>query len=99
LCENLNLVRSIYAHWERVTTWADAEIEMARPDRLEGGVPTELASTAERWRWWLEAWDDYRAQAQAYWVLDDERALAPGGVTPAAPPRGPGRRWPAVDFS
>jgi ketosteroid isomerase-like protein len=83
--ENLDLVRSIYADWERgdfrATAWADPEIELVRPDSLEGDVLTGLASTQKRWREWLSAWDDYPAQADEYRALDGERVLVLGRMS------------------
>jgi hypothetical protein len=83
--ENLDLVRSIYADWERGdfrrVDWADPEIEMTRPDVLEGGVLKGLAATAEGWRGWLSVWENYRAEASEYRVLDDERVLVLGRMT------------------
>jgi ketosteroid isomerase-like protein len=85
MSENLDLVRSIYADWERGdfhrTDWADPGIEMTQPDALEGGVLRGLASTSEGWRGWLQSWDDYRAQAHEYRVLDQERVLVAGRMT------------------
>jgi hypothetical protein len=79
MSENLDLVRSIYVDWEqgdfRRTDWADPEIEMTRPDVLEGGAFKGLASIAEGWFAWLSAWEDYRAEASEYRVIDDERVL------------------------
>jgi ketosteroid isomerase-like protein len=82
---NLDLVRSIYADWERGdftrTDWADPEMEMTRPDAFEGGVAKGLAATGEAWRTWLEAWRDYRAEATEFRVLDDERVLVLGRMS------------------
>jgi ketosteroid isomerase-like protein len=85
LSANLDLVRSIYADWERGdfrrVDWAGPEIEMTRPDVLEGGVLKGLASTAEGWRGWLSVWENYRAEASEYRVIDDERVLVLGRMT------------------
>jgi ketosteroid isomerase-like protein len=82
---NLDLVRSIYADWERgdfrSVAWADPEIELVRPDSLEEDVLTGLASTAKGWREWLSAWDDYHAEAHEYVALDDERVLVLGRMS------------------
>jgi ketosteroid isomerase-like protein len=79
---NLDLVRAIFADWERGdfrrTDWADPEIEMVRHDAIEGGVRRGLASTVEGWRGWLEAWDNYRARADEYRALDGERVVVFG---------------------
>ncbi len=82
MSENLDLVRSIYADWERGdfsrTDWADPEIVMSRPDAFEGGVAKGLDTTGDAWRTWLTAWRDYRAEASEFRVLDDERVLVLG---------------------
>jgi len=79
MSENLDLVRSIYTDWERGdftrTDWADAELEMTRPDALTAGSLKGLTSTSESWREWLESWESYRAHAEHYRVLDYERVL------------------------
>ncbi len=94
MSENLDLVRSIYADWERGdfsrTEWADPEIEMNRPDAFEGGVAQGLGSTGTAWRAWLAAWRDYRAEASEFRELDDERVLVLGRM------RGRGRLSDAV---
>jgi len=85
MSENVDLVRSIYADWERgdfrSTAWADPEIELVRPDSLEGDVVTGLASTQKRWGEWLSAWDDYHAEADEFRALDDERVLVFGRMS------------------
>jgi ketosteroid isomerase-like protein len=82
---NVDLVRSIYADWERgdfrSVAWADPQMELLRPDSLEGDVLTGLTSTAEGWRAWLSAWQDYHAEADEYRSLDDERVLVLGRMT------------------
>jgi ketosteroid isomerase-like protein len=76
---NLDLVRSIYADWERGdfsrTDWADPEIEMTTPDAWEIGEVKGLRSTAETWRTWLSAWRDYRVEASEFRDLDDDRVM------------------------
>lgn len=76
---NLELVRSIYADWERgdysSTAWADPEIEYVHAD---GPLPGRWSGTAEMataWRSWLTAWEDFRVVAVEYRELDDERVL------------------------
>ena len=76
---NLDLVRSIYADWERGdfsrADWADPEIEYVWPDgpspgRWHGGV-----GIADATRDWLSAWDDWRFQIDELQELDEERVL------------------------
>jgi ketosteroid isomerase-like protein len=91
---NLDLVRSIYANWERgdfrSVEWADPQLELVRPESVEGVALKGLAATTEGWREWLSAWDDYRAQADEYRALDDERVLVLGRM------RGRGRMSGAI---
>src|SRR6478736_2979891 len=81
MSENLDLVRSIYAAWERgdfghAAEWADADIEYV----LAGGGPADgswsgLDGMAEGFRNYLSAWEDFRVQADEYRELDDGRVL------------------------
>jgi len=77
---NVDLVRSIYAAWERgnysSAEWADHEIEYVIAD---GPVPsrlTGLPGMAEAWRDYLSAWEDVRVAVDEYRELDAERVLA-----------------------
>ena len=76
---NLDLVRSIYAEWERgdfsSAEWADPEIEFAFAGGPEPGSWKGLAGMAEGYREWLRAWDGFRAEPEEYLVLDGERIL------------------------
>ena len=76
---NLDLVRSIYADWERgdytSADWADPEIELIIPDGPSSGSWTGVARMREVWREWLRAWNEYRSQASEYRQLDEERVL------------------------
>jgi ketosteroid isomerase-like protein len=77
--ENLHLVRSIYADWERgdysSNEWADPEIEYVIADGPEPVSGREVARMAAGWRAVLSAWRDYRAIAEEYRELDEERVL------------------------
>jgi ketosteroid isomerase-like protein len=77
--ENLDLVRSIYAAWERgdfsESWWAHPEIELVRADRPERGSQTGVDGMAEAWRDFLGAWEELRVEANEYRELDDERLL------------------------
>ena len=80
MSENLDLVRSIYAAWERRdydwTEWADAAIEFVVADGPSPGRWTGLAGMWEGWREVLSPWEDWRAQEVRFRELDRERVLA-----------------------
>ena len=77
--ENLDLVRSICAAWERGDyasgEWAHPEIEFVNTDGPSPGTWSGPAGMAEGWRDWLAAWEDFRQQVDEYRELDDERVL------------------------
>jgi ketosteroid isomerase-like protein len=77
--ENLELVRSIFADWERGdfrrTDWAHPEIEFVFADGPEPGRWTGLAATAKAWRNWLSSFDGFRVEPIDYIEIDDERVL------------------------
>ena len=79
MSENLDLVRSIYAAIGRgdysSAEWADPEIEYVFAGGPEPGRRTGLTGMAEGWREWLNAWEDYRVEADEYRGLDEERVL------------------------
>src|ERR1700716_3113622 len=78
---NVDLVRTIYAGWERgdffsSADWAHSEIEFVRAEAPEDPSPsTGLAGMAESARDWLSAWEDYRAPA------DEDLEIRGGKVT------------------
>jgi ketosteroid isomerase-like protein len=76
---NVELVRSIFAAWERgdfsSTKWADPEIEYVIADGPAPGSWRGLPGMAEGWRNFLNAWEDYRAIADEYVELDDDRVV------------------------
>jgi ketosteroid isomerase-like protein len=79
---NLDLVRSIFADWERGdfarVDWADPNIEYVVVDGPSPGSVTGLSRMAAANRDFLEAWDDVRIEASDYRVVDDQRVLAIG---------------------
>jgi len=83
--ENVELVRSIYAAWERgdysSVEWADPEIELVNPDGPIPGHWKGLAALAETWRDFLSAWEEHRIEAEEYRELDDERVLVLSHIT------------------
>ncbi len=78
MSENVDLVRSIYASWERgdfrSIEWTDPEFEIVAADGAETGR-TGLAGTVAGIREFLSAWEDFRIMAEEYRELDDGRIL------------------------
>jgi ketosteroid isomerase-like protein len=79
MSENLDLVRLIYADWERgkfgVVGWANPDIEFVFDGGPSPGTWTGLAGTAEAMRDFISAWSDFQVKAEEYRELDDERVL------------------------
>jgi ketosteroid isomerase-like protein len=77
---NLDLVRSIFAAWERgdwsSAEWAHLEIEFERVEEAWRGRWVGLAGMAQGWREWLSAWEDFRiAHVEEYREIDSERVI------------------------
>jgi ketosteroid isomerase-like protein len=74
---NLDLVRSIYADWERgdygSADWADPEVELVLADGPFRGTWSGLEGMARGWGEFLSAWEDMRAIPDEYFELDDVR--------------------------
>ncbi len=79
MSENLDLVRSIYADWERGdftrADWAHPEIELGMPDMPDGGRWTGIPAIARAWRTWLATWSEYRAEPETFREVDSTRVL------------------------
>ena len=76
---NLDLVRSIFAAWERgdytSSEWADSEMEFVLIGSPEPGSWKGL-NEIERWvRGYMSAWEEHRTEADEYRELDDERVV------------------------
>src|SRR6478735_4370068 len=79
MSENLDLVRSIYAEWERgdfrSVEWADPEIEFVVTGGPADGNWTGLAGMTEGFRHFLDAWEGLQLETGEYREVDDERIL------------------------
>jgi hypothetical protein len=79
MSENLDLVRSIYADWERgdssSSEWADPQIEVVFADGPNPGSWSGLGGLAAGWRDVLGAWDHFHPEVEQYRELDDGRLL------------------------
>jgi ketosteroid isomerase-like protein len=86
MSENLDLVRSILADWERGdfshADWAHNDIEFIRkvdldPERAEG-----IAGMARMMRRYLAGWDEFRAgKVDEYREVDHSRVLVTGRMS------------------
>src|SRR5947208_16660539 len=76
---NLDLVRSIYADWERGDfsngEWAHSEIDFVIAAGPSPSSWTGLAGMAEGYRGVLSAWDKVPVEADEYRPIDEERML------------------------
>ena len=77
--ENVELVRSTFAAWERgdfsSAEWAHPGIEFVGADGPAPGSSTGVAAMAGAWRETLSAFEELRCEADEFRVLDDERVL------------------------
>ena len=77
--ENVELLRSMLAPWERGDY---SSIEGLHPDLeyvvADGPEPVSgrgLAGLARAWGAWVSAWEDLRVEVEEYRALDDDRVL------------------------
>jgi hypothetical protein len=79
LSANLDLVRSIYADWERGdffnADWADPDIEFVIAGGPDLGTWAGVSAMSNAWRAWLSAWEDWTAEAEGCRELDHDRVL------------------------
>ncbi len=79
MSSNLDLVKSIYADWERgdwtSAEWADPEIEFGMVGGLVEGSWTGVAEMGNAWATMLDAWEDLTANPEEFRELDSGRVL------------------------
>jgi len=79
MSENLDLVRSIYAEWERgdysSAEWADREIEYVIADGPEPGSWHGATGIALGWGTFLSAWEGFHHRADEYREFNSHRVL------------------------
>jgi ketosteroid isomerase-like protein len=82
---NLDLVRSIFADWERgdfaSAEWADPDIEYVIADGPSPSIQHGVPAMAAAWADVLRAWRDYRAAGEEYRELPDGRILVLSAFT------------------
>jgi ketosteroid isomerase-like protein len=76
---NLDLVRSIFAAWERgdfsSADWAHPEIEYVHAGGPAPGRWKGIGGMAEGFREFVDAWEEYRIKVDKFRELDAERVL------------------------
>jgi ketosteroid isomerase-like protein len=77
--ENLELVKSIFANWEKgdfsSVDWADPEIDFEMVGGLMEGRWTGVAEMGKAWTAMLSAWEGLTANVDEFRELDDGRVL------------------------
>jgi ketosteroid isomerase-like protein len=77
--DNVELVRAIYADWERgdftSIEWGHPEIEMVVADGPSPGRSVGMTAIKGAWRDVLSVWKDFRVEVERYRQLDDGRVL------------------------
>jgi ketosteroid isomerase-like protein len=75
----VDLVRSIYADWERgdyaSADWAHPEIAFVKVDGPDPGTWQGVSEMARSWYDTLHAWAEFRSEGAEYRELDAERVL------------------------
>ncbi len=76
---DLDLVRSIYAGWERGdfsrSDWAHPDIEFSYVGGPEPAQASGIGSMDQAWREWLRDWEGFRAEPVEYRVIEEGRIL------------------------
>jgi ketosteroid isomerase-like protein len=76
---NLDLVRSVYAAWERgdfsSVGWAHRDIELVFADGPDPSNWTGLAGMSDGFGEFLSAWEDFHVQAEEYREIDEDHVL------------------------
>ncbi len=79
MSQKLDIVKAIYAAWEKgdwsSTDWADPEIEFEMVGGLIEGSWTGVAEMGKAWGAMVSAWDDLTADPEEFREIDDERVL------------------------
>jgi ketosteroid isomerase-like protein len=79
MSENLGLVRSIYAEWERGdysrNDWAHPDIQWVNVEGPTPGRSTGLDGIAAAFRHWATAWEDFRIVADEFIEVDADSVL------------------------
>jgi ketosteroid isomerase-like protein len=79
--QDVELVRSIFAEWERggffrSAEWADPGMTFAIADGPTAGEWTGLRAIVQSWQQWLQAWSNFRIESAECHAVNDERVLA-----------------------
>jgi ketosteroid isomerase-like protein len=99
MSENLDLVRSIFAAWERgdfsSAGWIDPDIECVVADGPSPGSWTGLPALAGAWVDVLGVWEELRIEAEEYRELDGNRVfvVAQGSARGKASGISVGHEW------
>jgi len=93
MSENLDLVRSICAAWERGDyssfEWAHPEGEFVIEDIPGSGCSKGVAAGLAAWREFLEAWEGHEIEVDEYRELDAGRVLMLGAFRARGKANGP----------